>query len=66
MPPVMIYQSPRPPKLRATAIRSVTDALVGSHRLQPDEIHVSFHEVPDHRWGRGGVPACDRAAGSTP
>jgi 4-oxalocrotonate tautomerase family enzyme len=66
MPTVMIYQSPRTPELRAAAIQSVTDALVDAYGLRPDQIHVYFHEVPDDRWGRGGVLASDRAAGSTP
>ena len=59
MPTVMIYQSPRPPSLRAAAIAAVTDALVEAYGLRPEQIHVYFHEVPDDRWGRGGVLASE-------
>jgi phenylpyruvate tautomerase PptA (4-oxalocrotonate tautomerase family) len=58
----MIYQSPRGPELRASAMAAVTDALVGAYGLRPEQIHVYFHEVPDDRWGRGGVLASERAA----
>jgi phenylpyruvate tautomerase PptA (4-oxalocrotonate tautomerase family) len=54
MPTVMIYQSPRTPELRATAIAAVTHALVGAYGLRPDQVHVYFHEVPDDCWGRDG------------
>ena len=54
MPTVMIYQSPRTPELRATAIAAVTDALVSAYDLRAEQIHVYFHEVPDDRWGKGG------------
>ena len=57
MPAVMIYQSPRPPSLRAAGIAAVTDALVEAYGLRPEQVHVYFHEVPDDRWGRGGVLA---------
>jgi phenylpyruvate tautomerase PptA (4-oxalocrotonate tautomerase family) len=30
------------------------------------QIHVYFHEVPDDRWGRGGVLASDRPAEPVP
>jgi phenylpyruvate tautomerase PptA (4-oxalocrotonate tautomerase family) len=30
--------------------------------LRPERIRVDFHEVPDDRWGRGGVLASDRVA----
>ena len=63
MPTVMIYQSPRPPKLRAVAIKAVTEALVEAYGLQPEQIHVYFHEVPDERWGRGGVLASEPKSG---
>jgi 4-oxalocrotonate tautomerase family enzyme len=66
MPTVMIYQSPRTPEQRATAIHCVTAALVDTYGLRPDQIHVYFHEVSDDRWGRGGMLASDRAGGSTP
>jgi phenylpyruvate tautomerase PptA (4-oxalocrotonate tautomerase family) len=58
----MIYQSPRTPEVRAVAIAAVTDALVGAYGVRPEQIHVYFHEVPDDRWGRGGVLASDRQA----
>jgi 4-oxalocrotonate tautomerase family enzyme len=57
MPTVMIYQSPRGSEPRAAAIESVTDALVEGYGLRPEQIQVYFHEVPDDRWGRGGVLA---------
>jgi 4-oxalocrotonate tautomerase family enzyme len=60
MPTVMIYQSPRSHEARATAMAAVTDALVASYDLLPEQIHVYFHEVPDDRWGRGGLLASDR------
>jgi len=60
MPTVMIYQSPRTPEVRAAAMAAVTDALVGAYGLRHEQIHVYFHEVPDDRWGRGGVLASDR------
>jgi 4-oxalocrotonate tautomerase family enzyme len=60
VPTVMIYQSPRTPEVRAAAMAAVTDALVGAYGLRPEQIHVYFHEVPDDRWGRGGVLASDR------
>lgn len=66
MPTVMIYQSPRAAALRAAAVAAVTDALVGAYGLGPEQIQVYFHEVPDDRWGRGGVLASERAAQSTP
>lgn len=66
MPTVMIYQSPRTPALRASAMAAVTDALVGAYGLRPEQIQVYFHEVPDDRWGRAGVLASERAAESTP
>jgi phenylpyruvate tautomerase PptA (4-oxalocrotonate tautomerase family) len=56
----MIYQSPRSTDVRASAMTAVTDALVGAYGLRPEQIHVYFHEVPDDRWGRGGVLASDR------
>jgi phenylpyruvate tautomerase PptA (4-oxalocrotonate tautomerase family) len=56
----MIYQSPRGHEARATAMAAVTDALVASYGLLPEQIHVYFHEVPDDRWGRGGLLASDR------
>ena len=59
MPAVMIYQSPRPPSLRAAGIAAVTDALVEAYSLRPEQVHVYFHEVPDDRWGRGGVLASE-------
>jgi 4-oxalocrotonate tautomerase family enzyme len=62
VPTVMIYQSPRSTEVRASAMAAVTDALVGSYGLRPEQIHVYFHEVPDDRWGRGGVLASDRPA----
>lgn len=58
----MIYQSPRSPELRSSAIAAVTDALVGAYGLRAEQIHVYFHEVPDDRWGRGGVLASEYAA----
>jgi 4-oxalocrotonate tautomerase family enzyme len=61
VPTVMIYQSPRTPELRAAAIAAVTDALVGAYGLRAEQVHVYFQEVPDDRWGRGGVLASDRA-----
>jgi phenylpyruvate tautomerase PptA (4-oxalocrotonate tautomerase family) len=66
VPTVMIYQSPRAAALRAAAVAAVTDALVGAYGLRPEQIQVYFHEVPDDRWGRGGVLASERAAESTP
>jgi 4-oxalocrotonate tautomerase family enzyme len=60
VPTVMIYQSPRTPELRASAISGVTDALVDAYGLRPEQIHVYFHEVPDDQWGRGGVLASER------
>jgi 4-oxalocrotonate tautomerase family enzyme len=54
VPTVMIYQSPRTPELRATAIAAVTDALVTSYGLRPEQVHVYFNEVPDDCWGKGG------------
>jgi phenylpyruvate tautomerase PptA (4-oxalocrotonate tautomerase family) len=66
VPTVMIYQSPRSPSLRASAIAAVTDALVHAYGLQPEQIQVYFHEVPDDRWGRGGVLASERAGEPTP
>lgn len=57
----MIYQSPRPPALRAAAMTAVTGALVDAYGLQPDQVQVYFHEVPDDRWGRAGL-ASERAA----
>ena len=57
----MIYQSPRPPELRAAAIKAVTEALVEAYGLQ--QIQVFFHEVPDERWGRGGVLASEPKSG---
>jgi 4-oxalocrotonate tautomerase family enzyme len=66
VPTVMIYQSPRSPAMRASAIAAVTDALVDAYGLRPEQIHVYFHEVPDDRWGRGGVLASERAAEATP
>jgi phenylpyruvate tautomerase PptA (4-oxalocrotonate tautomerase family) len=66
VPTVIIYQSPRAPALRTSAMAAVTDALVGAYGLRPEQIQVYFHEVPDDRWGRGGVLASERAAESTP
>jgi 4-oxalocrotonate tautomerase family enzyme len=59
VPIVMIYQSPRTPALRASAIAAVTDALVAAYELRPEQIQVYFHEVPDDRWGRGGALASE-------
>jgi len=59
----MIYQSPRPALLRAAAIAAVTEALVEAYGLRPEQIHVYFPEVPDDRWGRGGVLASDPESG---
>lgn len=59
MPTVMIYQSPRTHALRASAIAAVTDALVAAYGLRPEQIQVFFHEIPDDRWGRGGVLASE-------
>jgi 4-oxalocrotonate tautomerase family enzyme len=64
MPTVMIYQSPRSPAMRASAMAAVTDALVDAYGLQPEQIHVYFHEVPDDHWGRGGLLASERAGAS--
>jgi phenylpyruvate tautomerase PptA (4-oxalocrotonate tautomerase family) len=58
--PTVIYQSPRTPELRAAAMTAVTHALVDAYGLRPEQIHVYFHEVPDDRWGRGGVLASER------
>ena len=55
----MIYQSPRPPSLCAAAIAAVTEALVDAYGLRPEQVPVYFHEVPDDRWGRGGVLASE-------
>jgi 4-oxalocrotonate tautomerase family enzyme len=60
VPTVMIYQSPRTPELRASAISAVTDALVDAYGLRPEQIHVYFLEVSDDQWGRGGVLASER------
>jgi phenylpyruvate tautomerase PptA (4-oxalocrotonate tautomerase family) len=62
VPTMMIYQSPRTPAMRASAMAAVTEALVGAYGLRPEQIHVYFHEVPDDRWGRGGVLASERPA----
>jgi 4-oxalocrotonate tautomerase family enzyme len=62
VPTVMIYQSPRSPEVRASAMAAVTEALVDAYGLRPEQIHVYFHEVPDDRWGRGGVLASERPA----
>ena len=59
MPTVMIYQSPRSPELRAAAMTAATDVLVDAYGLRPEQIHVYFHELPDDRWGRGGVLASE-------
>jgi len=60
----MIYPPPRTPQRRATAMRSVTAALVEAYALRPAQTHL--RELPDGRCGRGGVLACDRAGGSAP
>ena len=60
MPTVMIYQSPRPPEVRAAAIAAVTEALVDAYGLRPEQIQVWFHEVPDDQWGRAGRLASER------
>jgi phenylpyruvate tautomerase PptA (4-oxalocrotonate tautomerase family) len=60
MPTVMIYQSPRTPEARASALAAVTNALVEAYRLRPEQIQVYFHEVPDDRWGRAGALASER------
>jgi phenylpyruvate tautomerase PptA (4-oxalocrotonate tautomerase family) len=57
VPTVMIHQSPRSAALRAKAIAGVTDALVAAYGLQPEQVQVYFHEVPDDLWGRGGALA---------
>jgi 4-oxalocrotonate tautomerase len=57
VPTVIIYQSPRTPGLRAAAIASVTDALVQTYGLRPEQVQVFIHEIPDDSWGRGGLPA---------
>jgi phenylpyruvate tautomerase PptA (4-oxalocrotonate tautomerase family) len=59
LPTVMIYQSPRSAELRGRAMAAVTEALVAAYGLLPEQIHVYFHEVPDDRWGRGGVLASE-------
>ena len=56
----MIYQSPRSLELRAAAIRAVTAAPVDAYGLRPEQIQVYFHEIPDDRWGRGGLLASER------
>jgi 4-oxalocrotonate tautomerase family enzyme len=66
MPTVMIYQSPRSAELRASAIAEVTDALVRTYDLRPEQIHVYFHEVPDDRWGKAGRLASDPPEPPTP
>ena len=63
MPTVMIYQFPRSSSLRAAAMSAITEALVDAYGLKPEQIHISFHEVPDDRWGRGGILASE--AGTT-
>ena len=55
----MIYQPPRPLSVCAAAIAAVTEALVEAYSLRPEQVHVYFHEVPDDRWGRGGVLASE-------
>jgi len=42
---------------------AVTDALVDAYALKPEQIHIYFHDVPDDRWGCGGVLASE--AGTT-
>jgi phenylpyruvate tautomerase PptA (4-oxalocrotonate tautomerase family) len=42
---------------------AVPAALVDAYGLKPEQIHIYFHEVPDDRWGRGGVLASE--AGTT-
>jgi 4-oxalocrotonate tautomerase family enzyme len=66
MPTVMIYQSPRSAELRASAIAEVTDALVRTYDLRPEQIHVDFHEVPDDRWGKAGRLAAEPPEAPTP
>jgi 4-oxalocrotonate tautomerase len=41
-------------------IAAITDALVDHARANRERVHVTFREMTQEDWGRGGLLGCDR------
>jgi 4-oxalocrotonate tautomerase len=52
----------RPASKKRALIEQVTDAVVKSLEVQPQQVRVLLREVPHDQWAVGGVPMSERAA----
>jgi 4-oxalocrotonate tautomerase len=66
VPTIMIYQSPRSTELKRQAAAALTDAIVDAYGLQPEQIHVYFHESDGDSWAKGGRLADDQQSPPAP
>lgn len=66
MPVITIQQSPRSLELKRRLAQTVTEAVVETYGVSPDQVHIYIDEKSDENWARGGILALDRfaAAGS--
>ena len=53
----------RTPERKAELIRRVTDAVVASLEVAPQQVRVLLNEVPPEHWAVGGQSFAERALG---
>ena len=51
----------RPASKKRALIEQVTDAVVKSLDVRPEQVRVLLREVPPEQWAVGGVPMSERA-----
>jgi 4-oxalocrotonate tautomerase len=44
----------RPPAMKSELIRRVTEAVVETLKVKPEQVRVLLYEVPPEHWGVGG------------
>lgn len=49
----------RPPSMKSELIRRVTDAVVETLKVKPEQVRVLLYEVPPQHWGVGGKTKTD-------
>ncbi len=55
----------RPPEAKARLIARVTEVVVGTLDVRPEQVRVLLSEVPPEHWGIGGVSVAAREQPTT-
>ena len=56
----------RTPERKADLLRRVTDAVVESLAVRPEQVRVLLYELPPEHWAIGGLQAAPPAAPDAP